>query len=805
MNLVYTKSILTAILLSFSIVSFTQDLTPRQLEDVLKTGTEKELVQVNTSLMINNSYYHGFLTAEKLLEFDAENPNYNYRYGFALLNISDNFDKAIPHLKIAVSNVTKNFDMTSKNENDAPLEALYFMGEAYHLSNQLDKALENYQTFLKLSKNENPLNEKAELKILQCKVAKRLIANPSDFEVKNVGEKINTVNPEYSPIVSLDGSALYFTSRRLYPDSSNIMIKEPGTNLFLEDIYVSYKDNNDIWSEPQLLPFCEPNYNEATVSISADERSIYVFKDQTGNGDLYYSKLESNIFKNLNPIKDKAINTKHWETHITVSPDGRRKYFVSDREGGFGGRDIYVIEKLSDGTWTDPKNLGPTINTKYDEDSPFIAIDNRTMFFSSNGEESMGGFDIFSSKLDEDYNWSKPVNLGHPLNTTNDDIYYTTNIDGTTGYYTSYRKGGYGEKDIYEVTKGNISISNVKVYLAEIITNELSNMPEDIVLKVKCLDCDEAYEYIMYSKITDGTFYASLEPCKTYEISLRKANSGPMLTTEKITTHCSPEYEEIYRQFHLNKAMTEVVKPQEQITTYAPLIMKHYFGYNKNKLDPNEGVLKIFLDSINSQFERGRTNFDININASASKVPTGSFDSNQDLANKRAENVKDFLTDYFNSLDQEYSVNIQVNKTFVSGPDYSADFKNNDKYIPYQYVEIFTNGVNNISSEDVIEMIESTNVEVIKDKNGGEFTNRKFMYADYNFHIVIGSFFNLEFAKRLNNSLIEKGYDSEIITLPNDLKLVTTGKSDKIKEANNLLKQAKEEVEQSAWILNLKK
>ncbi|MCE2743343.1 MAG: hypothetical protein LW701_07235 [Fluviicola sp.] len=144
-----------------------------------------------------------------------------------------------------------------------------------------------------------------------------------------------------------------------------------------------------------------------------------------------------------------------------MTTDGLNMYFVSDRPGGLGGRDIYRVVKMPDGSWSLPQNLGPNINTSSDEDSPFIASDNKTLYYSSNGPKSMGGFDIFVTIRDEDNVWGDPLNLGYPINSTGDDIFYTTTIDGLKGYMTSFRKNGFGEKDIYEIQNDYVGLNNI--------------------------------------------------------------------------------------------------------------------------------------------------------------------------------------------------------------------------------------------------------------------------------------------------------------------------------------------------------
>ena len=181
---------------------------------------------------------------------------------------------------------------------------------------------------------------------------------------------------------------------------------------------------------------------------------IFVYEDRSGGGDIYFSDiLENGRFDDMEKLRYNELNSDYWETHCTMTPDGQHLYFASDRPGGYGGRDLYRLTRLPNGDWSKAQNMGPEINTPYDEDSPFIAVNNKTLYYASNGPESMGGFDIFVIFRDEENNWSKPANMGFPINSTGDDIYYTTTVDGLRGYLSSFRKNGFGEERYLRSTK----------------------------------------------------------------------------------------------------------------------------------------------------------------------------------------------------------------------------------------------------------------------------------------------------------------------------------------------------------------
>lgn len=530
----------------------TAQLTEHEVRQMTQTAGEEQLV-VETSRMLQEGYFFfSEIVIDRLLQIDPKSANYNYRKGYIVLDSRLDWQAAMPYLITATTQISKNYDMYSPKEKGAPQDAYYHLARCYHLDEQLEKAKEYYNKFLEVSNPKSALVEKAKLRLIQCDVAKDLIEHPKNATVKNLGKVINTVYPEYSPVISLDGTSLYFTSRRQWDDQSTDDYRDPQLNQYPEDIYVSTKILNQDWNKPARLSFCEGKVNEATVTVSSDERRIYTYEDRTGNGDIYFSDFQNNEFQTLKILGYKDLNTKYWETHCTVTPDGQNMYFVSDRPGGMGGRDIYRTVKLPNGAWSDPINLGPTVNTPFDEDSPFIAVDNKSLYFSSNGSKSMGEFDIFLTIRDANNTWSNPINLGYPINSTGDDVFYTTTADGLTGYLSSFRKNGFGEKDIYEIKNDFLGTKGTVVLKGRIITNDGSPLPESVYATIKCLNCDDKIELKLNPRLRDGSFFNGLVPCREYEISFKYDSLSQILYTEKFTTACNVEYEEIYKEVILD-------------------------------------------------------------------------------------------------------------------------------------------------------------------------------------------------------------------------------------------------------------
>ncbi len=699
--------LLLSVVLIFISANVTAQYSDSEIDKLIASSTEEELVIQSSQLLDDGYYMAAERLVDKLLEKDPENCNYNYRKGVILADARGDFAGSVAHLEKASKDIDKNYDMYSGTEKSAGLDALYHLGRGYHRLGNYAKAHEFYTSFLNQAKKQTDLTRSAELGLKQLELAEQLSANPrKNVNIVNLGDVINSKNPEYSPLVSFDGSALYYTSRREWDEGQTAEFRDPRLGLYPEDIYVSYKDFDGTWTTPTRLDFCKADQNEASISVSVDERRIYVYQDIIGGGDIFYSDFSTNRFKDIISLENKDVNTKFWDTHCFVTPDGRTMYFASERPEGYGGRDIYRIVKMADNTWSKPMNLGPVINSAYDEDAPFMASDNKSLFFATNGPRSMGGFDIMVSVIDADNNWSAPINLGVPMNSPQDDIFYTETIDGRRGYITSMRGDTKGEKDIYEIENDYMSINRGAILNGKVIVLNGRPMPEDVTITVACSDCNDQYDRTVYPRMRDGAFSMTLDPCRTYEIIFRHGNGEKEFYRESFSTDCKKEKDEIYREVYLDAekmaivpkdppvltpdTIIPIVLPDTVIKNYEPLAFRHTFGYNKNKLAVTEARMKNFLKSAEKQLKDGRDKIVIEITSSASFVPTHEFKDNQELSETRAANMKAMLENYFAKSAYKDKVEIVIVSSVVSGPAYESDSRNKDKYTPFQFVELKT-------------------------------------------------------------------------------------------------------------------
>lgn len=370
----------------------------------------------------------------RLLTFFPSNSNLKYRLGQCYLNKPGEKDKAIGYLEDAVMDINPSYKEGKFKETRAPYDALYYLANAYRINNQLDKAIETYELF-KLNLNTKIYDpEVVEEQIQSCLHAKELINTPLFIRAVNLGSVINDTRSEFNPVISEDEKIMVFAQSLAFYDA----------------ILYSEKSNGS-WSGPV-------NLNEALqidrdiypTSISRDGKTLYFYSSIDYDGSIYTSTLENGVWGQLVKLNEK-INTKYWESHATISHDNRKLYFTSNRKNSLGGLDIYVSERDTLGDWGEPVNLGPVINTKYHEETPFLSKDDKTLFFSSRGHYNMGGYDIFYSTLLDNGEWSVPLNAGYPLNSTDDDVFYRPINDGYEGYLAKFIPGNFGEQDIYRI------------------------------------------------------------------------------------------------------------------------------------------------------------------------------------------------------------------------------------------------------------------------------------------------------------------------------------------------------------------
>ena len=363
---------------------------------------------------------------------NANNANINYRIGQCYLNIPGEKEKAIDYLLKATSNVSSKYTEGAFKETKAPFDAWFYLGNAYRINNQLDKAIDCYNQFKQLIGPKNVVGNKvADKEMNSCDVARSMMKSPVFIKTKNLGRPVNTTNRDFFPVVSGDESVLVYNSA----------LK------FYQAVFFSKKVNGK-WSSPlNVTAALQSDGDQYVSSLAFDGTELYLRKEDNYEANLMVSKYEKGKWTRSKPL-NRNINTKFFEGNCSVSKDGLTLYFSSNRSGSTGAMDIYKSERKPSGDWGLAINLGKVINTEFNEDAPFISEDGKRLYFSSQGHNTMGGYDIFYSDLGTDGQWQDPVNLGYPVNTTDDNQFFCPIKNGNVAYFGMYAKDGYGKEDI---------------------------------------------------------------------------------------------------------------------------------------------------------------------------------------------------------------------------------------------------------------------------------------------------------------------------------------------------------------------
>ncbi|MGE0569142.1 MAG: hypothetical protein AB7O73_14485 [Bacteroidia bacterium] len=382
-------------------------------------------------------------------------PFIEYMYGKTALYRGDKHKDALNYLQKAYDN--------NKRIHNIDLD----LAKAHHLNYNFDQALELIEHYLSLKKLDPADVEDAQLLKVYVNNAKALNEKKSGAKIFNMGDSINSAADEYVPIITADESIMVFTYAG--PKSKggrvNAFLEQTDMGIYMEDAYVAFKQN-DTFLSPRPIESLNTNSHDAPISLSPEGHTLYMFRDNgDDHGDIYESPFINEDFGF--PVKIKGdVNSFSWDGHCSVTSDGQTMYFSSERPGGFGGKDLWKATLMPDSTWGNIVNLGDSINTKYDEDAPFIHPDGLTLFWSSKCTKSSGGYDIFMSTMEQDSTFKVVENIGYPINTPDDDIYFVVSASGKHGYYSSARDGGKGLKDIYMI-ETDFPEHKLKAYLVK--------------------------------------------------------------------------------------------------------------------------------------------------------------------------------------------------------------------------------------------------------------------------------------------------------------------------------------------------
>ena len=504
---------------------------------------------------------------------------------------------------------------------------LKFLGRTYQLNYQFDSAIaifNEYKSHIHKHEKHNQVLERdlIDKRIQECETAKELIKNPKEVKIANMGDQINSKYDDYSPAIAADEQALMFTSRRDTEDGNDFSKKDYA---FFEEVFITERKDS-IWTAARSL---SDNVNgkkhDACVSVSPDGQKLIVYKsNHISKGDLYFSDLKNGVW--TEPVKfGGEINSNFFEPSATINSSENILIFSSDRPGGFGGLDLYISRLLPNGKWGKPENLGTNINTKYDEDAPFLQTDQRTLHFSSSGHNSIGGYDIFTTYYDsKDKSWTKPDNLGYPINTPDDDIYFSWNNEGTRAYFSSVREDTYGGQDLYVMDFPNLSPP--MIVLKGVVTDKKTKSPlgSSIKISIYTLDSNQIVGIFNSNNVT-GKYILALPHNKMY--GLQVESDGYIPHSDNYSAPKIFDFLEVVKNIELQPIDSGNVVVLNNIN----------FDYNKSDITKSSEIeLKVVADFMVK-------NLGIEVEIGGHTDSVGSEVYNQKLSETRAFAVKTFL------------------------------------------------------------------------------------------------------------------------------------------------------------------
>ena len=575
--------------------------------------------------------------------FNPKNARLNYMLGFIWFVTEPSNPQTLKYFETAYS-------LDPKVEPDVN----YWLGWIYQFNVKWDDAIAKYNDYLVFLNQKAKSNaieiEDVNKKINECKNGKQFAANPERVFVDNLGSAINTQYPEYGAAITADEETIMFTARR---DNTVGGKKDEGDNKFFEDVYISTKLNGKWQLSKPLSKNVNTESHDAVAGLSLDGSKLYIYRDLAKDGgDLYETVLFGADWEP--PVHlNKNINTKYHENTASLSYDGRQLYFVSNKESGLGGGDIFLCELDAKGEWGSAKNIGPEINTKYGEDGVYVHPDGKTMYFSSKGHDAMGGYDIFKSEF-ANGKWGKPINLGYPINGPDDDVFFVVAGSGSRGYFASSKQGGFGDQDLYRITflgPEKQPLLNTQDQLLAMVANPVSNLKTESVVEVKgakvmilkgvitdakttkpleatidLIDNDKNLLLATFkSNSSTGKYLVTLPSGKNYGIAVKR--DGYLFHSENFNLPDNADFQEYNKDVALKK-----------IEIGSIIVLRNiFFDFDKATIRPEsanelERLIKLLNDNPTLKIELG-----------SHTDSKGSDDYNMKLSDSRSKSVVDYL------------------------------------------------------------------------------------------------------------------------------------------------------------------
>ncbi len=637
-----SKYVIPIMLLLF----FMTDLAAQTMKT--KKWRKTEVDSLNEAILMydEGNYLLAYPVFEQIYNHHPNETYLKYILGKLSLIRSDKYDLALKLLE-------ESYAANPKIDN-----IHYDLARVYHYNYQFDKAEEHINQFLSQKKisPEDKTNALALKNYIQN--AKTFYSKPTPAKVMNIEPPINTEWDEYVPVITTDEATMIFTYRgeRSKGGRQNASLLPDPKGIFFEDVLISEKILGK-WAEPKSIETINTNSHDAAIAMSPDGFMLFIYKDDgITHGDIFVSyALGNNEFTPPQKLKG-LVNSYSWEGSCSITTDGRTLYFSSEKPGGYGGKDIYKATLLSDSTWGNIVNLGNAINTSLDEDAPFIHPDGGTLYFSSKGHNSMGDYDIFVSHMDfNDSTFKQIENLGYPINTPSDDIYFVLSASGKYGYYSSARPNGIGLKDIYFIeTNFDSKPVNMLVYGAVFLDKKFAEA------KITAYISKNGKEEVFYQAKTTkdkGKYLVNLPAGYDFKIECKLDSN--FFQSLAISTKGLKEYKEKMHVFNFETFSPPV--PTPTVASITPPVSTHTI--DTEKLNPVQ----------KETYEYSKNYGDIRIEGllfrvqiAAYKYPKNySYDHLKGLGRIETMKLDDGLTRFtiggdFKTLDEAFQHNLKV-------------------------------------------------------------------------------------------------------------------------------------------------
>jgi len=595
--------------------------------------------------------------------------------------IKANYEAGHLHLlTIGKDLAVKYFLRVYRQDPDYNFAIMFWIGKSYQFGLEFDKAIQFYNLYKEKLQKKSSYQGKDKVdmatvdrSIFECKNGKEYVANPGNFAITNIGREINSEFEDYAPVLSAKEDEIIFTTRRR---EDNLNPNVDIDNKPFEDIFYSKKNGGKWEFAKNIGPIVNTPYHCSDLALSKDGNTLFIYKDD-GGGDIYYSERKDGVWGEPVPLPG-IINSSFEEKSISISSDEKTLYFSSNRPGGFGGLDIYRATKDSKGEWSNVKNLGEKINTEADEDGPFINYDDVTLYFSTKGHKGMGGYDIFKTTYNPNKNdWTDPQNLGYPINTPDDDVFFSSSPDGNRAYYSSIRDDGMGYTDIYVITipeglnntepvvkapvetpkdtaktvtvvKTPVEEPVVKTPVKEPVKEPVVKEPKKEIKPIKYIvnvvdatDNTPLAAKVKMSGLKDNVIVGSTPTGNTgvYEFNIKSTKAKDYRLSAELEGYIFQNQSvKVEGATDQEKTLTKTISMRKLSVGVSSILRNLYFDFDKASLKTES------YNELNKLETMMRQNQNLMVEIGGHTDSYGTKDYNLYLSQKRANAVKDFLT-----------------------------------------------------------------------------------------------------------------------------------------------------------------